>query len=178
MTLKNFVFWGRLHFQNLIYRLSSAQFFGRSVNTSSPILTAYSILSAPRRSCRVTSRRSCREDWASLSSDHSRRVAFSVRYVLNTWRIVQGLARRLRRHSHCNPSPAEQNRTEPNRTAWLLRSSSDAPFIPLQLSWQPASFCPLHVVLVASRRVALVVRTERRFRRITLVASCSLWGTH
>ena len=47
-------------------------------------------------------------------------------------------------------------------TAWVVRRSTDAPFIPLQLSWQPTPFCPL--------RVALGVRTERRFRRITLVA--------
>ena len=55
---------------------------------------------APRRSRRVPSRRSCRVDWASLSTDHSRRHAFSVMYALNTWRVVRGLARRLRRLSH------------------------------------------------------------------------------
>ena len=48
----------------------------------------------------------------SLSSYHSRRVAFSVRYAINTWRVVQGLARRLGRHLHCKPSRAEPNRTE------------------------------------------------------------------
>ena len=88
------------------------------------------------------------------------------------------LARRLRRHSHCKPSPAEQNRTDQNRAAWVVRSSTDAPFIPLRLSWQRTQFCPLRVALDASRRVALVVRTELRFRRITLVASRSLWGTY
>ena len=88
-------------------RLSSAQLYGRSLYTSSPILTACSIFSAPRRSWRVTSRRCRREDWASLSSFHSRRVAFSVRYALYTWRVVQGLARRLTRHSHCKPSRTE-----------------------------------------------------------------------
>ena len=46
----------------------------------------------------------------------------------------------------------------------------DAQFIPLQLSWQPNAFCPLRVALVASRRVAVVVRTERRLRHINLVA--------
>jgi len=35
----------------------------------------------------------------------------SARYALNTWRVMQGLGRRLRRHSHCNPSRADQNRT-------------------------------------------------------------------
>jgi len=107
----------------------------------------------------------------------TRRVAFSVRYVLNTWRVVQGLARRLRRHSHCEPSRTEPNRTAPNRTAWVVRSSTDVPFIPLQLSWQPNTFCPLRVALVASRRVALVLRTDLRFRRIPLVALRSRWGT-
>jgi hypothetical protein len=37
---------------------------------------------------------------------------FSVRYVLNTCRVVQGLARRLRPRLHCKPSRAEQNRTD------------------------------------------------------------------
>jgi len=37
----------------------------------------------------------------------SRRVALSVRYVLNTWRVVQGLVRRLRPHSHCKTSRAD-----------------------------------------------------------------------
>jgi len=70
----------------------------------------------------------------------SRRVALSVRYVLNTWRVVQGLVRRLRPHSHCKtsradwasktkvhyemeaftlhaePSQTEPDRTGPNRT--------------------------------------------------------------
>jgi len=60
-----------------------------------------------------------------FSSYHSRRVALSLRYALNTWRFVQGLARRLMRHSHCKPSRAEQNRSEPNQSAWVLRSSTD-----------------------------------------------------
>jgi len=112
-----------------------------------------------------------------------RRVAFSVRYALNSWRVVQGLARRPRPQSHCKPSRAqpsraEYNRTEPNLTAWVVRSSTGVPFIPLQLSWRPDPICPLRVALVASRRVALVVRNERSFCRITLVASRSLWGTH
>ena len=77
-------------------------------------------------SASLSSRRSCHEYWASLSLDHSRRVAFSVRYALNRWRVVQGLARCLSRHSHCNPSQAEQNRTEPNLNAWVVRSSTDA----------------------------------------------------
>jgi len=71
--------------------------------------------------------------------------------------------------SHCSPSRAEQNRSEPNRISWVVRSCTDAPFIPLQLSWQPNPFCPLRVAVGASRRVAVFVRTERRFRWITLV---------
>jgi len=73
------------------------------------MLTAWPILSAPRRSCSValfvkTERR--------FRRCHSRRVAFSVRHALNTRRVVQGLARLLRRHSHCKPSQAEQNRID------------------------------------------------------------------
>ena len=114
-------------------------------------------------STRVLSRRCCREDWASLLSDHSRRVALSARYALNTWRVRQVLARRLRRHSHCNPSPADQYRNEPNRIAWVVRGSTDAPVLPLRLSWQPNPFRSLRVALDASCRVAVLVRTERRF---------------
>jgi len=90
---------------------------------------------------------------------------------------VQGLARSLRLHSGWKRSLAEQKRTEPNRTAWVVRSSTNAPFVPVQLSWQPNPFCPIRVPLVASCRLALVARTERLFRRITHVASRSLWGT-
>jgi len=46
---------------------------------------------------------------ALISSYQSRRVAFSVRYALNTWRVVHGLARSRRPYSRCKPS-----RTEPN----------------------------------------------------------------
>ena len=62
-----------------------------------------------------------------VRSISSRRVVCEI--ILNMWRSVEGLARRVMRHSHCNPSPAEQNRTEPNRTAWVVRSCTDAPFI-------------------------------------------------
>jgi len=51
----------------------------------------------------------------------TRRVAFPARYALNKWRVVQGLARRLRRNSHCNPSPAEQSRTRPPEQWAVLR---------------------------------------------------------
>jgi len=111
MTLQNcFVFWSRIHFQIWIYRLSSAQFYVRSVYTSSAILTACSDLSAPRRSRLVTSRRSCRADWRVVSSYPSHRVAFSVRYVLNTcrdWPDALGLIH--------TASRAEQKRNDPNR---------------------------------------------------------------
>ena len=41
---------------------------------------------------------------------------------------------------------------------WAVRSSMCVLFMPLQLSWQPTPFCPLHVALVASSRVAFSVR--------------------
>ena len=65
----------------------------------------------------------CREDCASLSSDHSRLLAFSARYALNTC-VMQGLARHLRRHSHFNSSRADQNQTELDRlsSAQVLRT--------------------------------------------------------
>ena len=40
---------------------------------------------------------------ASLSLYPFRRVAFSVRYILNTWRVVQGLARSLNHFDHSTP---------------------------------------------------------------------------
>ena len=47
---------------------------------------------------------------------------------------------------------------------WVVRSSTDAPVIHLRLSWQPNPFRSLRVALDASCRVAVVVRTERRFK--------------
>jgi len=55
-------------------------------------------------------------------------------------------------------------------TAWVVCSSTDAPFIPLQLSWQLNPFYSLRVAHVASRRVALVVRTESLF--VVSFSSC------
>ena len=60
----------------------------------------------------VTSRRSCRVEWALLPSHHSRRVAISVTHQLNRWCVMHFLVRRLRRHSHCNPSRTGPNQTE------------------------------------------------------------------
>ena len=125
--------------------LSSAQFYGHSFYTSSANLTAYSILIIPQRSRCVTSRRSCREDWASLSLDHSRRVAFSVRYTLihdvscRDWPDALGV---IHTATWAEPNITKQNgfglenkptfwwsvhtasRTEPNRTepdrSWSL----------------------------------------------------------
>ena len=77
---------------------------------------------------------------------------------------MQGLARRLRGHSHCNPSWAEQNRTEPNLTAWVVRSFTDPPSIPLQVSSLPTPFWSLRVALDASRRFAVFVRNEHDSR--------------
>ena len=91
-------------------RMRSAQFYGRSLYTSSHILIAWSIPPAPRRSWRVPSRRCRLEDWASLSSYNSRRVSFSSRKALNTWSVMQGLVRRSGRHSHHKSSRAEPNR--------------------------------------------------------------------
>ena len=122
---------------------------------------------------------------ASHSSYPSRRVAFSVRYVLYTWRVVHGLARSLRSNSHCKASRAEPNpfglenkptlwngsihskrRTQPNgversrtETNRAGQSSTYVPCIPVQLSWQPTPFWSLHVALDTSCRVTLVVRT-------------------
>ena len=58
--------------------------------------------------------------------------------------------------------------------AWVVRSSTDARVIPLRLSWQPNPFRSLRVALDTSCRVAVVVRTVRRFCLINLVASRSL----
>jgi len=66
---------------------------------------------------------------------------------------------------------AEPIRSEPIRTAPVVRRSTDAPVIPLRLSWQPNPFRSLRVALHASCHVAVVVGTERRVRLITLVAS-------
>jgi len=61
-------------------------------------------------------------------------------------------------------------------TASAMRSSTYVFFMPLQLSCQPTPFCPLRVALVASRRVALIMRTDASLssyhpRRV-------LWGKH
>jgi len=73
---------------------------------------------------------------------------FCQHHTLNIWHVMKGLARRLRRHSHCNPSRADQNQTKSDRLS--LRSSTDAPFVPLHISWQPNPFRSLHVTLNAS----------------------------
>ena len=90
-------------------RLSSAQFYRPSVYTSSGILTAYSILIAPRCSRRVTSLRCCRAEWAWFEGLLSPRLV-PCEILINTWRVMQGLARRLRHLSQCSP-----NRTKPNQ---------------------------------------------------------------
>jgi len=97
---------------------------------------------------------------------------------------VQGLVRCLTRHSQCNPNRSEPKRIEPNRTAWVARSSTDAPVMTIQFSWQPNPLVSLRDALDTSCRVAVVVRTEllssdhsrllNYFRRITLVSSRSL----
>jgi len=58
--------------------------------------------------------------------------------------------------------------------AWVVRNSTDAPVIPLRLSWQPNPFRFLRVALDASCRVAVVVKTERRFGRFALSAIYAL----
>jgi len=61
-------------------------------------------------------------------------------------------------------------------TAWVVRSSTYVPFIPLQLSWQPITF------LSASRRSRHVMsrRSCRAEWSVVLVghSSRSLWGSH
>jgi len=102
-------------------------------------------------SCRVAV--VVRNENAFVGSLSSRLVLCEI--LINTWRVVQGLATRLRGYSHCNPSRAEQNRTEPKRTAWVVRRFTEAPFIPLQVSWLPSPFLLL--------RVDHVVRNEHAF---------------
>ena len=139
---------------------------------------------------------------ASLSSYPSRRVAFSVRYVVNTRRVMQGLARSLRPHSHCKAIGAEQNRTDPTGSAWKRNRYEMAAFtvnaersriepnqaglsstyvlcIPPQASWQPTPFWSLRVALGTSCCVALVVRTGASLssypsRRVAFSARCVL----
>jgi hypothetical protein len=91
---------------------SRTELYVCSVYTSSGILTAYSILIAPRRSGHVMSRRCSRADWrfALVVSLSSHRVLCEVRIT-----YVQGLARRFRPQSHYKPSQVEQIRIEPIR---------------------------------------------------------------
>jgi hypothetical protein len=127
------------------------------------------------RSASLLSRRSRLQDWSSLSSYHSRRVAFSVRYALYTWRVVQGLDRRLRPHSHCKPRRAEQSRTEPNgtgpslteRVQWLMFFSHKA-----LINYKPATlffFSKMGFLRVHSYwDISVVEQVKRRLR-------CFLW---
>ena len=151
--------WSRVHFQIWLYRLSSTQFHVRSVYTSSAILTAYSILIAPRRSRHVLSRRSCRADWRFAFITTVSRVAICVTYVINTWRVVQGLARRLRRYSHCKPSQAEQIRTDPIRLSAVLHTYF------LYLFNYSESLIPL-------LRIVAILSASRRSCRVDCVALC------
>jgi len=109
---------------------------------------------APRSSRRVPSRRCCREGWTYFRRI-TRRVSFFARYMT----FCAGNGQTSYASFALQP---EWSRIEPNRTAWVVRSSTNAPFIPLQISWQHNP-CSLRVVLDASRRVAVVVRTERTF---------------
>jgi hypothetical protein len=196
MTIKNcFVFWSRIHFQIWIYHLSSAQFNARFVYTSLAILRAYSILIAPRCSRHVMSWRSSLADWR-----FSFVVSLSSRLVVcEVWRVVQGLARNIRLHSHCKASRAEPNRTEPKRfglenkpTLWngSINRQRRTEQSRTEQDWAVCMFCVyllrypdslLHSDCSASlsaRHVASLFSCglTLRFRRIPLVASRCLWG--
>jgi len=108
---------------------------------------------APRSSRRVPSCRCCRQDWTYFRRI-TRRVAFFAKYMT----FCAGIGQTFYASFALQP---ESSRIEPNRTHWVMRSCTDAPFIPLQISWQPNP-CSLRVVLDASGRVA-VVRTDPTF---------------
>jgi len=90
---------------------------------------------------------------------------FLATYASNACCVVQRLAWCLGHHSK-----AEPNKTESNRAPCVIRSSTDAPFIPLHMSWQPNPFRSHRFALDASGRVAIIVRNERPFRWIHRVA--------
>ena len=108
-------------------------------------------------------------NWAKKSSTY--------RYVLKTWCVVLGLARRFSPHSHRKVSRAEQNRTKPIRLGkqtnvmkWkhshftLNRAEPSFTYvlcIPIQVSWQPTPFWSLRVALNTSCCVAR--RADWRF---------------
>jgi len=110
MTLQHILaFWSRIYFQIWICRLSNKQVYVRFLYASSAILSAYSILSAPRRSCRVAL--VVRTD-ASLSSYHSRCVLWGKHWISDAscreWPYALGV---IHTASRATPSWAEQNRT-------------------------------------------------------------------
>jgi hypothetical protein len=109
---------------------------------------------APRSSRRVPSRRCCRDDWT-----YFRRITLCVAFFARYMAFCAGIGQTSYASFALQP---ESNRLELNWAAQVVRSSKEAPFIPLQISWQPNP-CSLRVVLDASRRVAIVVRTERTF---------------
>ena len=98
-----------------------------------------------------------------------RRVLWET--VLNTWRSVQGLARRLMCHSHCNPSQAEPNRTE----SYCL-SSAQFYGRSVYTSWHPDSLMRFDRSAALSKRPVASLSSWglSYFRRIILVASRSL----